>query len=382
MNRYRYKIHDKVYDLTEFVKIHPGGQEMFKSLKPDTNITTLLYSYHKDPKRILELLPSYEIQETAVIQYDTPQTYDTYCELKDMVVHKMKEEGIPFYWSSQEIAYNAALMGLYIGLWIYCLVHGSDLSYGWMPLLVCIKLGYGALVFHETAHYTGFKNQTLNAYVSRFIMSPMINTAVWKYDHNYLHHSFTNTPFDGDFEANRLIIRQSSNQPHYIYHRLQYLYVHLVYLGAIFVKGPLVAILHQRWNILLFLGIVYQLGLVHTSILYGLSGLLFASIAQLSHIQQKCIEDSALKQDFLYNQVSSSMNWRTEDPFTRFLCFGLDLQIEHHLFPNIPHSSLRQVQPLVRAFCLQKGIPYLENPSVFTNLGSYVQYLYRMGNPN
>ena len=49
--RYRYKIHDKLYDLTEFVKIHPGGQDMFNNLKPDNNITPMIYAFHKNPKR-------------------------------------------------------------------------------------------------------------------------------------------------------------------------------------------------------------------------------------------------------------------------------------------------------------------------------------------
>ena len=60
-SKYKYKIHDKLYDLTDFVKIHPGGQDMFNNLKTNTNITPMLYSYHKNPKNILTtILPKYE----------------------------------------------------------------------------------------------------------------------------------------------------------------------------------------------------------------------------------------------------------------------------------------------------------------------------------
>ena len=58
--RNRYKIHDKLYDLTNFVKVHPGGIDVFNHLKPDTNITPMIYAYHKNPKSILEILPKYE----------------------------------------------------------------------------------------------------------------------------------------------------------------------------------------------------------------------------------------------------------------------------------------------------------------------------------
>ena len=57
---------------------------------------------------------------------------------------------------------------------------------------------------------------------------------------------------------------------------------------------------------------------------------------------------------------------------------GLNYQTEHHLFPSMPRPSLRRAQPLVRAFCAERGITYTE-----TSLpGSYVavpRYLNRVG---
>ena len=39
---------------------------------------------------------------------------------------------------------------------------------------------------------------------------------------------------------------------------------------------------------------------------------------------------------------------------------GLNYQIEHHLFPSMPRPSLRRLQPLVREFCAERGVPYVE----------------------
>jgi len=67
------------------VKVHPGGQDMFNNLKPDTNITPMIYAYHKNPKSILAMLPKYEVPSTDArtylikIEYDTNYTYDKYC---------------------------------------------------------------------------------------------------------------------------------------------------------------------------------------------------------------------------------------------------------------------------------------------------------------
>jgi linoleoyl-CoA desaturase len=108
----------------------------------------------------------------------------------------------------------------------------------------------------------------------------------------------------------------------------------------------------------------------------------YTFIANLSHIQHECIQiNTENKNDFLYNQVSSSMNYRTDDPITRFICISLDIQIEHHLFPNITHSSLRQIQHVVRDYCDKNNIPYIEKPSIFSIIYSYIYYLYKIGNP-
>ena len=55
--------------------------------------------------------------------------------------------------------------------------------------------------------------------------------------------------------------------------------------------------------------------------------------------------------------------------FVDFLLGGLNYQIEHHLFPNMPRPNLRHAQPLVRAFCRQHHLPYTES----TLFGSYTR---------
>jgi linoleoyl-CoA desaturase len=372
-----------MYDLTDFVKIHPGGIDMFNNLKPDTNITTMVYACHKNPKAVLAILPKYEIPlpNNIIIQYDKNYTYDTYCELKQLVYHEIHEKKIPLYWSNTEIVYNAFFLAIYLKIWGYCFCNANNLSGWWMVLLAVMNMGYAALVFHETSHYVGFKNQKINSIISYLVMSPIITTEDWKYEHNYLHHSFTNTEYDPDVNASKYIIRHLNNHPHIFYHRSQYIYAYFVFILGGFAKGPMNAIIHKRWNIILFCIILYYFGYSNTFIMYGITGFLFLTIAQLSHIQHECIQiNTEKKNDFLYNQVSSSMNYRTDDFITRFICFGLDIQIEHHLFPHIPHSSLRKIQHIVRGYCDKNNIPYNEKTSIFPTIYSYIWYLYYMGN--
>lgn len=63
--------------------------------------------------------------------------------------------------------------------------------------------------------------------------------------------------------------------------------------------------------------------------------------------------------DFLRRQVLSSRNVRG-GWFTDTALGGLNYQIEHHLFPAMPRPSLRRAQPMVRQFCADRGVPYVE----------------------
>ena len=384
-SRYRYKIHDKLYDLTDFVKIHPGGQDMFNNLRPDINITPLLYAYHKTPKTILTILPKYEIPMTSDrIKFDTNYSYDKYCELKKLVYDEIQDKKIPLYWSNQEIAYNAFLLSLYLGVWVYCFCNASRLSYWWFVLLAFMNNGICNLIFHESSHYCGFKNQTINHYLTRCTY-PLMVESFWKYNHNYSHHCFTNTEHDVDFAFPNAIVRHSTAQKYNWYNKYQSFYIFLLFQITCFHKGLFVSIRRSGiYNWVCFPLLIFVFGAYKTIGWYALSGLIFTFIAQLSHIQHECIQEGETgmekKNDYLYNQVSSSMNYRTTDLITRSISFGLDIQIEHHLFPNIPHSSLRKIQPIVRTYCDKNDIPYIENPSIFSSIYSYMNYLYKMGN--
>jgi fatty acid desaturase len=83
--------------------------------------------------------------------------------------------------------------------------------------------------------------------------------------------------------------------------------------------------------------------------------------------------------DFLRRQVLTSRNVRG-GRLVDWVLGGLNYQIEHHLFPSLPRPSLRHAQPLVRAFCLEHGLPYCQR----TLLGSYTEalrHLHTVGAP-
>ena len=85
------------------------------------------------------------------------------------------------------------------------------------------------------------------------------------------------------------------------------------------------------------------------------------------------------KVDFLRRQVLTSRNVRG-GWFTDLLLGGLNYQIEHHLFPNMPRANLRAARLLVRDHCRERAISYTETSLV----GSYrivLRHLHALGAP-
>jgi fatty acid desaturase len=74
--------------------------------------------------------------------------------------------------------------------------------------------------------------------------------------------------------------------------------------------------------------------------------------------------------DYLRRQVLTSRNVRGQWA-TDFVLGGLNYQIEHHLFPSMPRGNLRHAQLIVRDFCRDHRVSYLETGLI----SSYAQAL-------
>ena len=92
----------------------------------------------------------------------------------------------------------------------------------------------------------------------------------------------------------------------------------------------------------------------------------FSTYGKLSHrnisdlLAGARIEPSQYKEDdmdFLHQQVLTARNVEG-NPVADFWYGGLNYQIEHHLFPNMPRNNLKKAQVVVKSFCEEKGIPY------------------------
>jgi fatty acid desaturase len=83
--------------------------------------------------------------------------------------------------------------------------------------------------------------------------------------------------------------------------------------------------------------------------------------------------------DYLRRQVLTSRNVRG-GWFVDYVLGGLNYQIEHHLFPSMPRPSLRRSQAIVRSFCQQHGVSYLET-SLVRSYAQALRHMHDVGQP-
>jgi len=69
------------------------------------------------------------------------------------------------------------------------------------------------------------------------------------------------------------------------------------------------------------------------------------------------LDKSQLASDYVLRQTATTVNFRTRF-LGRLACAGVDFQIEHHLFPGVPHVYYPEMSRVVEAYCRRHGYPY------------------------
>jgi fatty acid desaturase len=108
----------------------------------------------------------------------------------------------------------------------------------------------------------------------------------------------------------------------------------------------------------------------------GLFGLYLGCAFAPNHKGMPMLSDEEAA-DYLRRQVLTSRNVRG-GPVTDWVLGGLNYQIEHHLFPSMPRANLSRAQPLVRAFCADRGIPYRQC-GAFDSYSQAIRHLNTVG---
>ncbi len=78
--------------------------------------------------------------------------------------------------------------------------------------------------------------------------------------------------------------------------------------------------------------------------------------------------------EFYLRQIMGSVNYNTGSDWIDFLHGFLNYQIEHHLFPNMPHSYYQKMQPIVKEICKKHNLEYRQE-SVFKRIKMSIELM-------
>jgi fatty acid desaturase len=99
-------------------------------------------------------------------------------------------------------------------------------------------------------------------------------------------------------------------------------------------------------------------GLSVYALLWAGVGVFLALVFAPAHIGLPVVDDQ--HHDWLH-QIETTRNLELPR-FISYFFIGLDYQVEHHLFPKIPHQKLPQAAAITAAWCARHEIPYKSVP--------------------
>lgn len=261
-------------------------------------------------------------------------------------------------------------------------------------VLLAVAFAQTAFLGHDAGHMQIFRSRRANAVLGLILGDLAIGLSYdwWVGNHNR-HHAHPNTEgSDPDLDIPLLALSArrvaSSGSVGRAVHRYQaYFFFPLLSLQAVGFHVESVKLLLGRGGrhrvserILIavhfatYLAAVYLvlspwLAVTFVVVHQGLLGVYLGCSFAPNH-KGMPTTSAADEADFLRRQVLTSRNIRG-GRFVDVLVGGLNYQVEHHLFPNMPARSLRLAQPLVRAYCHDRELAYTETGM----LDSYRQIL-------
>jgi len=387
-------IHGQSYDFSNFV--HPGGKEALL-LGRGRDCTALLESYHAFSTH--KMLDRYRQKD---------EFYDV---LKDRVGKRLREHGIHPHLdrtaSKQRSLYYVLVV---LAVVASAIAHARGSVLGSIALAVSGWL-LGALG-HDAGHFAASRTPWVND-AGVWGMSLLCNPVLWQHQHTYAHHSFTNH-FDHDPDvhhfATLLRVHRNFKQQGIYKYQKYWPFVALAYAFVCFgtcfwipitmiwdstlyglvewtdKKRPIKAL--SMWGHLLWYAgfIMVWPYFVHAkwwtawlaiTAHVSTSGWIFAIFSQINHINEASFVDVTNKKysSWAVSQVETSNNFCPDSSLWHFLSNGLNLQIEHHLFPGLNHCHLPLIHDVVRRTCKEYGVRYKCHDSWRNLMSQTLQWL-------
>lgn len=257
--------------------------------------------------------------------------------------------------------------------------------------LAAVPTVTAAMIGHDAGHGSFSRSKAVNELVYHLLFPLFggLGALHWKNKHNRLHHAAPNVvDKDIDIELwpmamSSVAYQRSGRLRRWIQRDLQgYLFWPLTLALAFTMRAASIRYLvtHARthgidrawladascllahytlWLVVpaLWLGalpvVLFYVGL------WAVGGVLLALIFAPAHMGMPIVTEATMKEDLWRHQLETTRNLVLPRWLSWFFV-GLHFQVEHHLFPRMPHQQLQRASPIVRSWCARVGAPYQE----------------------
>jgi fatty acid desaturase/cytochrome b involved in lipid metabolism len=398
-------IDGEVYDITQWIPLHPGGRVI--RMAAGREAACLFESYHpgesmKKVKAALQNKCPYigRLEGSG----DAPDK-SFFTEVQRRCEAKLKEKKLPTHYFEWLSALDVLFMLIGYAVSVYfCTFRGY--------ILGAIFLGYfsarGGFLMHMGNHAAMSKFPALNELYGRLMDLVGASSVLWLFEHQVAHHMDPNEfGSDNDCEIGTPLLRFHPAIPRSWVHKNQHITTLIAMTGGTmkWFFSDFVNIIRQRitnvsfsittrdliffaffktqWvifhAILPFYLHDWKVAALNMFIVFAVSSHVLENIFIVNHIQEGLVPPNNLH--WANCQVLSSSNWSSGSFFWNWYSGGLNHQIEHHLFPSMSHYNYPVVSPVVREVCAEFGLPYKNFPSFFSAWISMLTYLRDLGTP-
>lgn len=244
------------------------------------------------------------------------------------------------------------------------------------------------------------------------------NDYMWSIQHNIAHHTYTNIPgHDEDTEVAKGLLRLSPADKRTKIMKYQHYYAFFLYsfaslswvLRKDYVKffqkkiGDSVDTSHhpkkEVFNLFFFKGVYYTIFIVAPLVFLDITvgqfligfitmhlaeGLVLGLVFQLAHVVEGTSfpepdPQGNIEEAWAVHQMYTTANFARKSWLANFLCGGLNMQVEHHLFPYICHTHYAKISDIVKQTAEEFNVPYIENPTFFAAIKSHYNVLRKLG---
>jgi linoleoyl-CoA desaturase len=269
----------------------------------------------------------------------------------------------------------------------------------------------GFCIMHDANHGGYSRRRVVNRLAAHSLDLIGGSSYVWSAKH-LAHHTYTNiADHDPDIDA-LPFARFEPTQARRRWHRYQHVYMWLLYafvtvrwqavtdftflargsVGRSALRRPrgwnlagLVAgkIFFVIWAIAIPLALHTPLHVAEVFLLASAVASLALTVTfQLSHCLEEAVTITPAEgagAEWHIHQVEATADFAQRNTVIRWYVGGLNHQIEHHLFPRVPHTLHPKLAGIVRTTALECGVAYNAHPTMRAALRSHTRWLKQMG---